>query len=89
MSRENVEVMRTAFDAWNVGDMDALRELLASDVVLRAPEGWPEPGPYVGREAVMRQWERNREPWGIRPPWSRSASSTPETGSSRGRLCTE
>jgi ketosteroid isomerase-like protein len=38
MSQENVEIMRTAFDAWNAGDMDALRELLASDVVLRAPE---------------------------------------------------
>jgi ketosteroid isomerase-like protein len=63
MSQENVEIMRTAFDAWNAGDMDALRELLASDVVLRAPEGWPEPGPYVGREAVMRQWEQNRDTW--------------------------
>jgi ketosteroid isomerase-like protein len=30
----------------------------------RELEGWPETGPFVGREAVMRQWERNREPWG-------------------------
>jgi hypothetical protein len=21
------------------------------------PEGWPEPGPFVGRDAVMRQYD--------------------------------
>src|SRR5437764_654873 len=31
------------------------------DVIVRAREGWPEPGPFVGREAVMRQWEQQRE----------------------------
>lgn len=44
--------------------MDALRELYDPDVIVRAIEGWPEPGPYIGREAVMRQWERQRETWG-------------------------
>ncbi len=29
----------------------------------RAPEDWPEPGPFVGREAVMRQWEQQRDAW--------------------------
>jgi ketosteroid isomerase-like protein len=41
MSQENVEVMKAAFDAWNAGDMDTFRELLAPDVVMRLPEGWP------------------------------------------------
>jgi hypothetical protein len=41
--------------------MDALRELLHPDVIARMPEGWPEPGPFVGREAVMRQFEQLRE----------------------------
>jgi len=54
MSQENVKVVRAAFEAWNAGDMDAFRELLAPDVISRSPDGWPEPGPYVGREAVMR-----------------------------------
>jgi ketosteroid isomerase-like protein len=31
------------------------------DVIMRMPEGWPEPGPHVGREAVMRHWEQQRE----------------------------
>jgi ketosteroid isomerase-like protein len=61
MSQENVEVVKAGFAAWNAGDMDRFGELLASDVILRLPEGWPEPGPYVGREAAMRQFEQNRE----------------------------
>jgi ketosteroid isomerase-like protein len=63
MSRENLEVVEAMGDAWNAGDMDALREVYDPDVIVRAPAGWPEPGPFVGREAVMRQWERNREYW--------------------------
>jgi uncharacterized protein len=61
MSEENVEIMRRGFDVWNKGDMDALRELYDPDIIWRAPEGWPEPGPYVGRDAVMHQLEQMRE----------------------------
>jgi ketosteroid isomerase-like protein len=61
MSRENVEVVRAAFAAWNAGDMQALRELYDPDAVMYHLEGWPEPGPSVGREAVMRQWEGQRK----------------------------
>jgi len=63
MSRERVEITRAVFAAWNTADMEALRELYAPDVIVRAPEGWPEPGPFAGREAVMRQWEQMRETW--------------------------
>ena len=63
MSEENIEVVQGIFRAWNSGDMDALRELYDPDVIVRAPEGWPEPGPFVGRDAVMRQWEQQREVW--------------------------
>ena len=63
MSQENVEVVRAGFEAWNAPDMEALRELYDPDVLWRPPEGWPEPGPYVGREAVMRQLEQMRETW--------------------------
>ena len=63
MSEENVEVIRRGFEAWNTGDMDALRDLYDTGVIWRAPEGWPEPGPYVGREAVMRQFEQLRDTW--------------------------
>ena len=63
MSQENVEIVQAGFEAWNKGDMDAARELLAPDVIMRFPEGWPEPGPFIGREAVERQWDQQRETW--------------------------
>ena len=34
-------------------------KLYDPDVVLRTVEGWPEPGLYVGREAVMRLFEHD------------------------------
>ena len=63
MSQENVEIMKAAFEAWNTGNMNALRELYDPDVILRTVEDWPEPGPYVGREAVMRFCSQLRETW--------------------------
>jgi len=63
MSQENVEVVRRGFEVWNAEDMEAFREVLDSGVVWRGPEGWPEPGPYAGRGAVMRQIEQLRETW--------------------------
>jgi ketosteroid isomerase-like protein len=46
--------------------MDALRELYdPAAMIVTGIEGWPEPPPTVGREAVMRQWKRQREAWGI------------------------
>jgi ketosteroid isomerase-like protein len=63
MSQENVEVARGAFDAWKAGDMDAVRDLYDPNVIVRPMSDWPEPGPWVGREAVMRQWEQMRDAW--------------------------
>jgi len=63
MSRENVEIVRASFEAWNARDMAAYRELYDPDAVLRMPEGWPEPGPYYGREAAMRQFEQLNDAW--------------------------
>jgi ketosteroid isomerase-like protein len=63
VSRENVAVVKAAFDAWNAGDMDRLRDMYDPNVVLHMVRDWPEPGPYAGREAVMRQWAQMRETW--------------------------
>jgi ketosteroid isomerase-like protein len=63
MSQENVEIVKAFFEAWNAGDMDAVRELYHPDAILRMAEAWPEPGPYFGREAVMREFEQLRETW--------------------------
>jgi ketosteroid isomerase-like protein len=63
MSQENVEVVRAAYEAWNAGETDALREMHDPDVIARYPEDWPEQGPFVGREAVIRQLEQLRATW--------------------------
>jgi ketosteroid isomerase-like protein len=63
MSQENVDVVRAAYEAWNAGDMDAWADFLAPDVISRPPEGWPEPGPFVGRVAFVRWCEQLRETW--------------------------
>ena len=63
MSQENVEVGQAVFETWNAGDMDAFRDLFHPEVVMRMPGNWPEPGPFVGRETVMRQFEQMRETW--------------------------
>jgi ketosteroid isomerase-like protein len=61
MSQENVKLVKTRFAAFNAGDMEAVHESSDPGIVMRAPEGWPEPGPFVGREAVLRQFEQLRE----------------------------
>jgi ketosteroid isomerase-like protein len=63
MSRENVDVIRAAYEAWNVGDADAVRDLHHPEVVAHYPEDWPEAGPFVGRDAVIRQLEELRATW--------------------------
>ena len=63
MSQENVEVVRKVFEAWNARDLDTLRELYLPDVIVWAVEDWPEPGPFVGQEAVIRQGEQLRQTW--------------------------
>jgi hypothetical protein len=45
--------------------MDALRGLYDPEAIARSPEGWPEQGPSVGREAVMRGFDQLRETWDV------------------------
>jgi ketosteroid isomerase-like protein len=58
-----VGVIRQGFEAWNAGEMERLREVFDPGIIWRGPEGWLEPGPYAGREAVMRQIDQLRETW--------------------------
>ncbi len=58
-----MEIARAFYEAWNAGNMDAVREMYDPDVIVRTEEAWPERGPYVGREAVMRWLGQLRETW--------------------------
>jgi ketosteroid isomerase-like protein len=61
MSEENVEIVRRGFEAWNAGDMASVRKTYDPDAVMRYPPGFPEPGPFFGRDAIMGQFERLRD----------------------------
>jgi ketosteroid isomerase-like protein len=61
MSEEKVEVVKRWIAAWNSGDMDAVRQMCDPDIILRPVKDWPEPGPFIGREAVMGFYEGTRE----------------------------
>jgi ketosteroid isomerase-like protein len=63
MSQENVEVVRALNAAFNAGGMDAMRDLYDPNVVMYHVKDWPEPGPTVGRETVMRFIEQLRDTW--------------------------
>jgi ketosteroid isomerase-like protein len=41
--------------------MDRVRNVYDPGVVMYHLEGWPEPGPSVGKDAVMRQWAIQRD----------------------------
>ena len=63
MSQENVDVVLAYLEGWNAGDMEAIRNILDAETTLRTVEGWPEPGPYIGRDAVMRILFQARDTW--------------------------
>jgi ketosteroid isomerase-like protein len=51
MSRENVEVVRQIYNAWNEGDISTLVKLFGDDVELRLNVMM---GPYLGRKGVRQ-----------------------------------
>ncbi|MEA2347851.1 MAG: SnoaL-like domain [Thermoleophilaceae bacterium] len=63
MSQENVEIVEHFFRVWGAGDIEDAYELFDPNVVMRMEGDWPEPGPYLGREAVMRWDAQFRETW--------------------------
>ena len=63
MSQENVEIVKTALEAWNADDWDALRELYDPDVIVCPAADWPEKGPFVGQAAVARWFVQLQETW--------------------------
>jgi ketosteroid isomerase-like protein len=62
-AERNVEVSREGFRLFETGDIDALVELYGERAEIHHPEGWPEPGPSIGRGAVERQFRSLREGW--------------------------
>ena len=53
MSRDTVETVRLGYEAWNRGDLDALRSIYAADVRAEAGELWPASGEVAGAEEII------------------------------------
>jgi uncharacterized protein len=52
-SSENVDTVRRGYDAWNRGDLDAVREIYAADVIANAGRLWPLAGEVQGPGAII------------------------------------
>jgi ketosteroid isomerase-like protein len=63
MPQGNVEIVRAVLAAWNEKDIDAVRDAHDPNTIFNPVEGWPESGPFVGREAVMAFFEQLGEAW--------------------------
>lgn len=64
MTQENLEAVRAGADAFVARDFDEVMRFYKPDASITAvPEGWPEPAPIEGRDAVMVQFMRLQEDW--------------------------
>src|SRR5260370_39533933 len=58
-----MEVMRSWFDTWNRGDLDAFIDLYAVDAEVTLPASWVETGTVEGRPAIRRFFGGLKESW--------------------------
>ena len=64
MSQENVEIVRRSFEAWNAGDVQAIRRFYAEDALVETIDGLTKLGEaYKGDDPVGRWFADVREAW--------------------------
>jgi len=66
MSGHNTEIAIELGRLSDADDFGKMRDLMHPEIVLWAPQGWPERGPFRGREAVVRQFGRLAEDYSER-----------------------
>lgn len=64
MATENAAVIAELARRFEQGDWAGVSALLTDDAKLQPPEGWPEAGPFFGRDAVVGEFRRIQETWG-------------------------
>lgn len=69
MVQENVERVHVVLEVWNRGDVDALVQLMSTDVEISTALAGVE-GSYRGREGVRRWWRDFHE---VFPDWRAEA----------------
>ena len=61
---EREAVVRASIDEWNSADWESgLRSVWDPEGVIVTPEGWPEPGTFVGWDAMVEEWRRIKGSW--------------------------
>src|SRR6266508_5442877 len=63
MSQENVEIVLEGFRRAEANDLEGIAALTHPEIRGSAVSGWPEPGPFVGRDAALAETKRLIE-WG-------------------------
>jgi hypothetical protein len=58
MSKENVAIVVEGARCFERRDWRRLGTLIADDARMTPLENWPEPGPFVGRTANLREYQR-------------------------------
>ena len=61
MSRQDVEIVRRSFGAWNEGDVEAIRRIYTEDVLVAGGSGLG--GSLGGGDPIGRWVADVREPW--------------------------
>jgi ketosteroid isomerase-like protein len=57
------DIFREVLACFERGDVAGVRPLLTHDIVGTSAPGWPEQGPFGGREAVVGQFTRLAADW--------------------------
>jgi ketosteroid isomerase-like protein len=68
MSRENVELVRGGFDAFQQGDLSRMLDLMADDLVTYRAD--PDGATYHGKEGFLRataDWTEDFDEWSVTP----------------------
>jgi len=63
VSEKNIELVRRSYEFYNSGDWDSLLDTFSPDVEVWPAPGFPEGGPFRGREEVRRFYEGLGEGW--------------------------
>jgi ketosteroid isomerase-like protein len=64
MSKENVEIVREVFEAWNEGDLKRVHDHMSPDWEWHPAQLFPgTDAVYRGKEGFTRFWNTFREPW--------------------------
>jgi ketosteroid isomerase-like protein len=64
VSKANSAVVLEGLRLFEASDFDGMARLWHPDVRVTGPEGWPERGPFEGRNAVAAQFRRLAADWG-------------------------